>query len=56
LLPKKGDIMAKKVVVILVLVMVVTGGVFAQAKGKSKTTNVKKNWISGEVSLLGAGA
>jgi hypothetical protein len=42
--------MAKKVVVGLILVMIVTGGAFAQ-----KSASAKKNWISGEVGLLGAG-
>jgi hypothetical protein len=36
----------------LVLATVVAGGVFAQ----EKTANVKRSWLSGEVSLLGAGA
>ncbi|MDR2516050.1 MAG: hypothetical protein LBC88_01565 [Spirochaetaceae bacterium] len=43
--------MAKKVVLLLVLAAVAAGGVFAQ----EKTANVKRNWVSGEVSLIGAG-
>ena len=43
--------MAKKVVILLVLVMVITGGAFAQ----EKTANVNKNWVSFEASLLGGG-
>ena len=44
--------MAKKVLVLLVLAVVIAGGVFAQ----EKAANVKRSWLSGEVSLVGAGA
>jgi hypothetical protein len=39
----------KKGVIVLVLVLIVASGVFAQS------ANAVSNWISGEVSLLGAG-
>jgi len=39
----------KKVILVLLLVAVITGGAFAQA-------NIRANWISGEVSMLGVGA
>ena len=44
--------MAKKALVLLVLAAALAGGVFAQ----EKASNIKKNWLSGELSLLGAGA
>jgi len=46
--------MTKKIILSLVLALVVAGGVFAQ--GKASAGGKVKNWISGEVSLLGAGA
>jgi hypothetical protein len=53
----------KKLVILLVLAMVVAGGIFAQeqTEGSGETTSAAqekeiKNWISGEVSILGAGA
>ncbi|MDR2097155.1 MAG: hypothetical protein LBP37_01375 [Spirochaetaceae bacterium] len=42
----------KKLVLLSVLAAAVAGGVFAQ----EKSANVKNNWISGELSLIGAGA
>jgi hypothetical protein len=48
---RKKDSAMKKVVFLLVLAALVVGGVFAQ----EKTANVKRNWISGELSLVGAG-
>jgi hypothetical protein len=48
---RKKDSSMKKVVFLLVLAALVAGGVFAQ----EKTANVKRNWISGELSLIGAG-
>jgi hypothetical protein len=44
--------MAKKMVLALLFAALVGGGVFAQ----EKTANVKRNWVSGEVSIVGAGA
>jgi hypothetical protein len=48
----------KKVLFVLVLAAFVAGGVFAQEAQAEvqKSANVKKLWVSGEVSLLGAGA
>jgi hypothetical protein len=43
--------MAKKGLLVLLLAAIAVGGVFAQ----EKTTDVKKFWVSGEVSLVGAG-
>jgi hypothetical protein len=42
----------KKLVLLSVLAAIVAGGVFAQ----ERAANVRNNWISGEVSLLGGGA
>jgi hypothetical protein len=42
----------KKFLFCLVLVMLVTGGVFAQ----EKAANAKDNWVSGEVNIFGVGA
>jgi hypothetical protein len=44
--------MLKKGLLVLVLACVLAGGVFAQ----EKTADVEKFWVSGEVSLVGAGA
>jgi hypothetical protein len=41
----------KNVFLFLVLVVIITGGVFAQ----EKAANSKSNWISGELSLIGGG-
>jgi hypothetical protein len=41
--------MSKKLVLALVLVSVLAGGLYAQS-------NVRNNWVSGEVSILGGGA
>jgi len=46
----------KKIFILLVLAMLVTSGIFAQDNTEGKTANVKNNWISGEISILGAGA
>ena len=43
----------KKEIIVLVLALVVASGVFAQ---EEKSASAKSNWISGELSLLGAGA
>jgi hypothetical protein len=48
----KEKFMAKKLVWALLFAALVGGGVFAQ----EKTANVKRSWLSGEVSLFGAGA
>ena len=42
----------KKPLALLVLAIVVAGGVFAQ----EKTEHAKRSWLSGELSLIGAGA
>ena len=42
----------KKVFVLLILVLLLGNVVFAQ----EKTANVRNNWISGEISIIGAGA
>ena len=44
--------MRKNFLFCLLLVMLVTGGVFAQ----EKAANAKSNWISGELSIFGGGA
>jgi hypothetical protein len=44
--------MAKKIVLVLALVSMIAGGLAAQEKSAA----VKKFWLSGEVSLVGAGA
>ncbi|MDR0527073.1 MAG: hypothetical protein LBG79_04570 [Spirochaetaceae bacterium] len=44
--------MAKKIVLVLALASMIAGGLAAQ----EKTAAVKKVWLSGEVSLVGAGA
>ena len=43
----------KKGIIVLALALVVASGVFAQ---EEKSANARSNWISGELSLLGAGA
>ncbi|MDR2110039.1 MAG: hypothetical protein LBP32_01890 [Spirochaetaceae bacterium] len=42
----------KRLVLCLVLAVAAAGGIFAQ----EKAANVRNNWISGEVSLIGGGA
>ncbi|MDR2701462.1 MAG: hypothetical protein LBB72_03415 [Spirochaetaceae bacterium] len=44
----------KKVLFVVVLAMIIAGGVFAQARRGAPAA--AKNWISGEVGLLGAGS
>jgi hypothetical protein len=44
--------MSKKGLLVLLLAAIAVGGIFAQ----EKTADVKKLWVSGEVSLVGAGA
>jgi len=52
---RKGDNM-RKFVFCLVLVMLVTGVVFAQEGPGSRPANIRDNWLSGELSIFGGGA
>ena len=45
--------MAKEIIWCLVLALIVAGGVFAQ---EESSASAKNNWLSGELSVLGAGA
>ena len=47
-----GNLFVKRVLFFSVFAMLITGGVFSQ----DKASNVRDNWISGEISLLGIGA
>jgi len=42
----------KKIIFILILVLVFSGALFAQ---EDRPANIRSNWLSGELSLLGAG-
>ena len=60
----------KKLILVLILAVVVAGGVFAQEQGleqeqeqvqeqrqeQGQSSNVRNNWLSAELSLLGGGA
>ena len=43
----------KKSLILLILGIIIAGGLFAQ---EARAANVRNNWISGELSFLGAGA